>query len=239
LFIGPTFPENLCKSIQKFLRKVANRQTDRQANNDKNISSLEQIKTQNIIPTHKPPVIRAFNSEPMTFSFTSNFNPDQRTTLPWHSLKFNILQWRHQRNKWSVHITYVTYLTESNQNFLKNESLIATLLSQTWPFKSVTDNEKQKHSAIFFHFPTAWAPTHWLWRQRSPYCFSSKHTKIYTVHTQYSTQTTTMWANAQLDATTQNPLKFAEVPKITKRSQLLVGRSSPYCENMWGRHCCL
>jgi len=28
-------------------------------------------------------------------------------------------------------------------------------------------------------------------------------------------------------------------PKLTKRSQPLVGRSSPYCENMWGRYCCL
>jgi len=28
-------------------------------------------------------------------------------------------------------------------------------------------------------------------------------------------------------------------PKLTKRSQLLVGRSSPYCNDMWGRYCCL
>ena len=28
-------------------------------------------------------------------------------------------------------------------------------------------------------------------------------------------------------------------PKLTKRSQPLVGRSSPYCKNMWGRYCCL
>ena len=27
--------------------------------------------------------------------------------------------------------------------------------------------------------------------------------------------------------------------KLANRSQLLLGRSSPYCENMWGRHCCL
>jgi len=27
--------------------------------------------------------------------------------------------------------------------------------------------------------------------------------------------------------------------KLTKRSQPLVGRSSPYCEVMWGRYCCL
>ena len=28
-------------------------------------------------------------------------------------------------------------------------------------------------------------------------------------------------------------------PKLTKRSQPLVGRSSPYCDDMWRRHCCL
>ena len=28
-------------------------------------------------------------------------------------------------------------------------------------------------------------------------------------------------------------------PKLANRSQPLVGRSSPYCEDMWGRHCCL
>jgi len=28
-------------------------------------------------------------------------------------------------------------------------------------------------------------------------------------------------------------------PKLPNRSQLLVGRSSPYCENMWRRYCCL
>jgi len=28
-------------------------------------------------------------------------------------------------------------------------------------------------------------------------------------------------------------------PRLTKRSQPLVGRSSPYCEEMWGRYCCL
>jgi len=60
-----------------------------------------------------------------------------------------------------------------------------------------------------------------------------------------------MWANAQRDgrpaeyrwrplfnaavwlcsnaAKTRKPLKFAEVPQLTKRSQPLVGRSSPYC----------
>jgi len=28
-------------------------------------------------------------------------------------------------------------------------------------------------------------------------------------------------------------------PKLTKRSQPLVGRSSPYCEDTWRRNCCL
>ena len=28
-------------------------------------------------------------------------------------------------------------------------------------------------------------------------------------------------------------------PKLTKRSQPLVGRSSPYCKDMWGSYCCL
>jgi len=28
-------------------------------------------------------------------------------------------------------------------------------------------------------------------------------------------------------------------PKLANRSQPLVGRSSPYCEDMWGRCCCL
>jgi len=40
-------------------------------------------------------------------------------------------------------------------------------------------------------------------------------------------------------AKTRNPLKVAGVPKLTKRSQPLVGRSSPYCKDMWGRCCCL
>jgi len=35
-------------------------------------------------------------------------------------------------------------------------------------------------------------------------------------------------------AKTRNPFKFAGFPKLTKRSQPLVGRSSPYCEDMWG-----
>jgi len=28
-------------------------------------------------------------------------------------------------------------------------------------------------------------------------------------------------------------------PKLTKRSQPLLGQSSPYCKDVWGRYCCL
>ena len=38
---------------------------------------------------------------------------------------------------------------------------------------------------------------------------------------------------------TRNPLKLAGGPKLTKRSQPLVGRSSPYCADMSRRYCCL
>jgi len=70
-----------------------------------------------------------------------------------------------------------------------------------------------------------------------------------------------MWANAQRDGRpaeyrwcrlfnaavwlcsnatkTRNRLKFAGVPQTIKRYQPLVGRSSLYCKNMWGRYCCL
>ena len=62
-----------------------------------------------------------------------------------------------------------------------------------------------------------------------------------------------MWANAQRDGRPVEyrwrPLFSAAVwlcsnaaktrPKLTKRSQLLVVRSSPYCKDMWGRYCCL
>jgi len=43
LFIGllPTFPENFMQiCLEQFLRKVANRHTDRQTNNDENMTSL-------------------------------------------------------------------------------------------------------------------------------------------------------------------------------------------------------
>jgi len=40
-------------------------------------------------------------------------------------------------------------------------------------------------------------------------------------------------------ANKQNPLKCAGVPQTGNRSQSLVGRSSPYCKDMWERYCCL
>ena len=40
-------------------------------------------------------------------------------------------------------------------------------------------------------------------------------------------------------AKTQNPLKLAGVPKLANRRQVLVGRSSPYCGDMWRTYCCL
>ena len=40
-------------------------------------------------------------------------------------------------------------------------------------------------------------------------------------------------------ANTRNPLKFAGVPQTRNRSQPLVGRSSPYYQDMWRRYCCL
>jgi len=40
-------------------------------------------------------------------------------------------------------------------------------------------------------------------------------------------------------AKTRNPLKFAGCLKLANRSQPLVRRSSPYCEDMLGRHRCL
>jgi len=40
-------------------------------------------------------------------------------------------------------------------------------------------------------------------------------------------------------AKTRNSLKFAAVPKLPNWSQLLVGRSSTYYEDMWRRYCCL
>ena len=40
-------------------------------------------------------------------------------------------------------------------------------------------------------------------------------------------------------AKTRNQLKFAGYPKLVNRSQPLVGRSSPYCGDMWRTYCCL
>jgi len=41
------------------------------------------------------------------------------------------------------------------------------------------------------------------------------------------------------EAKTWNPLKFAGVPQTPEPIQLLVDRSSAYCENMCRRYCCL
>ena len=41
------------------------------------------------------------------------------------------------------------------------------------------------------------------------------------------------------EAKTRNRLKFAGGHELPNRSQPLVGRSSPYCEDMWTRYCCL
>jgi len=40
-------------------------------------------------------------------------------------------------------------------------------------------------------------------------------------------------------AKTRNPLKYAGVPKLTKRSQPLARRSAPHCKHLWRRYCCL
>ena len=53
-----------------------------------------------------------------------------------------------------------------------------------------------------------------------------------------------MWANAQRDG---RPAEYRWSPLLnatvwlmpTTRSQPLVGRSSPYYQNMWRRYCCL
>ena len=37
----------------------------------------------------------------------------------------------------------------------------------------------------------------------------------------------------------ETPWNYQGCPKLTKRSQPLVGRSSPYYEDMWRRYCCL
>ena len=91
------------------------------------------------------------------------------------------------------------------------------------------------------------------------YCIGTIKTVTASAHIGLAikTEKTRMWASAQRDgrpaeyrwrpsmtptsrvpcinaAKTRNPLKFAGVPKLTTRSQPLVGRSSPYCQDMWG-----
>ena len=39
-------------------------------------------------------------------------------------------------------------------------------------------------------------------------------------------------------AKTPNQLKLAGVPKLANRSQPLVGRNSPYYQDMWTSYCC-
>ena len=51
--------------------------------------------------------------------------------------------------------------------------------------------------------------------------------------------TLTTWLPRSNAAKTRKPFKVTGVPKLPKRSQPLVGRSSPYCEDMWRRYCCL
>jgi len=43
LFIGQPSLEISCKSVQKFLRKIANKQTDGQPNKDDYVSSLAEV----------------------------------------------------------------------------------------------------------------------------------------------------------------------------------------------------
>ena len=38
---------------------------------------------------------------------------------------------------------------------------------------------------------------------------------------------------------TRNRLKFAGCPKLVNRSQPLEGQSTPYCEDIWRRYCCV
>ena len=40
-------------------------------------------------------------------------------------------------------------------------------------------------------------------------------------------------------AKTRKPLKLAGCPKLVNRSHPLMGRSSPYCQDIWRKYCCL
>ena len=46
------------------------------------------------------------------------------------------------------------------------------------------------------------------------------------------------WTRCTNEAKTRNPLNLLGCPKLDNRCQPLVGRSSPYCEEMWKRYCC-
>jgi len=48
------------------------------------------------------------------------------------------------------------------------------------------------------------------------------------------------WSAVQWRCQDAKPVEISlGAPKQPNRSQLLVGRSSPYCEDMWRRYCCL
>ena len=47
------------------------------------------------------------------------------------------------------------------------------------------------------------------------------------------------WLLCSNAAKMRKPLKVAGVPQTNERSQPLVGRSSPYCGDIWRRYCCL
>jgi len=53
------------------------------------------------------------------------------------------------------------------------------------------------------------------------------------------TPTTTCTCRAVMLPRRGSRWKWLGCPKLPKRSQLLVGRSSPYCVDMWRRYCCL
>jgi len=41
------------------------------------------------------------------------------------------------------------------------------------------------------------------------------------------------------EAKTRNPLKFARVSQTPRPISAVIGRSSPFCEDMWRSYCCL
>jgi len=47
------------------------------------------------------------------------------------------------------------------------------------------------------------------------------------------------WHRCSNEAKMQNPLKFAEVSQTRQPVSVVSDQSSPYCEDMWRRYCCL